>query len=645
VTRRTGDLSGTGRRPAPRRAPTGRPAGPARSGRGAAAARSGRGRAGRRGRPSARLRVAAGLTLTAVLLLGGRLVQVQALEDGHYTRLAIEQRVQTVTLNALRGPIEDRTGAPLAESIDARDVTADPSVIRAAEVTAARGASLAEHRPTPAGATPPQPPTSPAGIAARLASVLHRSVTTLAAELAGPGSYVLLAGPVPPAVGDRISALGLPGISVLPTTQRVYPEGPLAAPVLGFVGAEGTGLAGLEYGDNRWLAGRSGVQVQQIGADGNVIPGSGRVERPAKQGGGLRLTLNSDIQWAAQQAITAQVRATGALTGIVIVENPHDGQILALASAPGFNPADIGAATPAELGDPAASDVYEPGSVNKVITMSAALQEHLVRPLTPITVPPTLTVDGTVFHDAEVHGTEHLTLAGVLAVSSNIGTIEVAQRLGAATLRRYMVAYGYGRPTGVGLPAESAGLLPPLSAWSGTTLPTAAFGQGVGVTALQIAQVYSTIANGGVRVSPSIVLGRLTPGGRLLPAPAPARRRIISAGVAHQLTRMLEGVTTDLGTAPAAQIAGYQVAGKTGTANRSDGHGGYSGYTASFVGFAPANDPQLVCEVVLDRPQSGIYGGAVAAPVFHQVMSYALRALHIPPMGGHLPPYPITAGH
>jgi cell division protein FtsI (penicillin-binding protein 3) len=594
-------------------------------------------------RSSGRLRVAAALLVTAVLVLSGRLIQLQGIESGHYSELALSQRIRTVTVTALRGPIEDRAGRPLAETVDARDIYADPTLIRRAAASADAAVSAdTTARPT-AGQTTAVPTTA-SGIAARLAPVLRESTTTLVKALTGPGSFAYLARQVTPAVADAVTAMNLPGIGVLPDTRRVYPDGPLAAAVLGFVGIDGTGLAGLEYADNGVLAGHDGTEVEQVGLDGNVIPGSVRTEKPARQGDGLRLTIDSDIQWAAQQAIVNQVRATNALTGVVIVMNPRNGQILALASAPGFNPADPGASPSADLGDPAATDVYEPGSVNKVITMSAALQEGLVSPLTPITVPPTIDVAGTTFHDAEVHGYERLTLAGVLAMSSNIGTVEVAERLGAPALYRYMRAYGYGQPTGSGLPGEGSGLLPPLPTWSGTTLPTAAFGQGVGVTALQIASVYQTVANGGVRVTPSVVLGRVTPAGRLLPAPAPRRRRIISTGVATELTHMLEGVTTSLGTAPAAQIPGYQVAGKTGTANRSDGHGGYSGYTASFVGFAPATDPKLLCEVVLDRPESGIYGGVVAAPVFHQVMSYALRALHIPPEGRRMAPYPVYAG-
>jgi cell division protein FtsI (penicillin-binding protein 3) len=253
-----------------------------------------------------------------------------------------------------------------------------------------------------------------------------------------------------------------------------------------------------------------------------------------------------------------------------------------------------------------------------------------------------LHTDGTTFHDAETHGTEHLTLTGVLAKSSNIGTIKVAQRLGAQRLYHYLQAYGFGRPTGVGLPGEGSGLLPPLPAWSATTLPTVAFGQGVGVTALQVASVYATIANGGVRVEPNLVAATVDPSGHRHPMKTPTRQRVISSRVARQLSDMLEAVTTTEGTAPAARVAGYRIAGKTGTAQRPDGHGGYAGYTASFVGFAPADKPQLLVEVVLQNPRSGHFGGLVAAPVFHDVMTFALQTLHVAPTGTGSPKARLT---
>jgi cell division protein FtsI (penicillin-binding protein 3) len=538
-------------------------------------------------------------------LIAGRLLQLQGLDRTAYAASAQDQQLHTVTLVATRGSITDREGHLIASTVDARDVVADPEQI-----------------------------SDPAAAATQLAELLNQKVTTLTQRLEVHSQYALLTPtPVTPAVGDAVRALKMPGITTLDTSQRIYPDGSLASNVVGFVNATGQGAGGLELSFQKVLAGHNGKSTYQVGANGDPIPDGRTSVDSAVPGTSLRLTLQRDIQFDAQQAISKQVEATRALSGTVIVMNPRNGQILAMASAPGFNPNHVASSNPANLGDPAVSDPYEPGSVNKVITMSAALQDSLVTPLSHFIIPSSYKVAGTRFHDAEVHGREHLTLTGILAESSNIGAIKVAQRLGAQRLDYYLHAFGFGKPTGVGLPGESGGILPALATWSGTTLPTLSYGQGVVVTALQIASVYSTIANDGVRVTPNIVEGTINPQHRFTPTPAPVQRRVISARVATQLRNMLEAVTSNEGTAPAARIAGYRVAGKTGTAARSNGHGGYAGagYTASFVGMVPADHPKLVCEVVLDRPLHNYYGGAVAAPVFHNVMSFALQTMGIAP--------------
>lgn len=538
-------------------------------------------------------------------LIGGRLLQLQGLDRSAYAASAQVQQLHTVTLVAGRGTITDRDGDVLATSVDARNVVADPEQIA-----------------------------DPEAVASELAPLLHRSVTDLTTELEAHSQYALLTpAPVSPDVGDAVLALRLPGVTTPDVSHRTYPDGTIAANVVGFVGANGAGAGGLEYSYQKLLAGRNGSDSYQVGANGDAIPDGRASLTPAVPGVGLRLTLQRDIQFEAQQQITAQVKATKSLSGTVIVMNPKNGQILALASAPTFDPNDLANANSADLGDPAVGVPFEPGSVNKVITMSAGLEDGLVTPNSHFVIPSSLDVAGTPFHDAESHGTEHLTLTGILAESSNIGAIKVAERLGPQRLDYYLRAYGFGKPTGVGLPGESGGILPPLSAWSGTTLPTLSFGQGIDVTAMQVASVYSTIANNGVRVNPNIVEGTVAGKGHFQPAPPPSRRRVISVRVAGELRNMLEAVTTDEGTAPAARIAGYRVAGKTGTANRYNGHGGYSGagYTATFVGMVPADNPKLVCEVVLDRPLHNHFGGAVAAPIFHDVMSFALRTMKIAP--------------
>ncbi|MDQ1705014.1 MAG: hypothetical protein QOF18_1380 [Frankiaceae bacterium] len=576
----------------------------------AAPARPGPRRRKRVRRPSPQRRIELILIGCLVLLslVGGRLVQLQGLDRTAYAAMAQKQRLHTVALTAPRGPILDRDGQPLAETVDARDIYADP------------------HKVVDAAAE-----------SGRLAPLLGVDAATLQTQMQQNTTFVYLSRAVTPQVSTQVIDLKLPGIGVLPATKRIYPAGPLASNVVGFANADGAGLAGLEYSFQKLLSGSNGERTFETGLSGSPIPDGHDILRPAVPGTGLKLTIQRDIQWKAQQAITAQVHALHADSGTVIVMDPSSGQLLALAVSPGFDPNDPSKSPISAFGDPAVSDVYEPGSVNKVITISAALQERLVTPNSPFTIPPTLRDAGFTFNDAEVHGTERLTLTGVLAKSSNIGTIEVARKLGAARLYHYLRAYGFGQPTGVGLPGDGTGLLPRLSNWTASTLPTASFGQGVGVTALQVASVYATIANGGVRVTPNLIAGTVDENGALKPAAAPEQHRVINASVAKQVRDMLEAVTTNDGTAPLARIPGYRIAGKTGTAQRPNSHGGYSGYTASFVGFAPADAPKLLVEVVLQNPRTGHFGGLVAAPVFHDVMSFALQTLKIPPTGTRPP--------
>lgn len=547
------------------------------------------------------MRLALVATLALLTVVSGRLVQVQALDSASYADQAQRQRFRQVTLVAQRGDIVDRNGAVLATSEAMRAVFADPAMV-----------------------------VDPVATANKLAPLLGIPASDLLPNLTGTKRFRYLAHAVTPELADRVLKEKLPGIGTREEQVRQYPGGEVAADVVGVLGRDGSTASGLEYAYGKELAGVSGEQTMQVGRTGQEIPVAGGTIREPVPGATVRLTIDRDIQWMAQQAIARQVAATNSLNGSVIVMRPGTGEVLAMASAPTFDanhPTD-----PSRMGNPAVGDVFEPGSVNKVITFSAGLAERVITPDTPITVPPTLAVAGHTFHDAEAHGTEHLTATGVLAKSSNIGTIEVAQKLGKARLYRYLTAFGFGAKTGVGFPGEETGWLPSPDKWWGTSLPTIAFGQGVSVTALQVASVYSTIANGGVRVTPRLVAGTTAPDGTFTPVPAEPSRRVVSARVAHQVSDMLEAVTSNEGTAPAARIDGYRVAGKTGTAQRSVG-GVYQGYTASFVGFAPADKPELVVYVVLQDPKNGHFGGQVAAPVFHDVMSYALAVCHVAPTG------------
>jgi cell division protein FtsI (penicillin-binding protein 3) len=553
------------------------------------------------------VRLAQWLVAAVLVVFVGRLLQFQGLEAPAFANAAEKQRLRTVTLAAARGDLLDRDGQVLATTVDARAIYADPRDVTDARTTAALLAPLLQVDQK------------------ELLSRLTRQHT----------AFVYLARGIAPDQANQVmaavSAAKLGGIGALPERKRVYPESEVAANLTGFVSRDGKGLAGLEYGLDDVLSGTDGWEKLEIGRNGQQIPLGASAIREPRAGTTVSLTIDRDIQWMAQQAIVDQVRKTGAKSGTVIVMDPRSGELLAVATAPSFDPADTSTATPEDLQNRAVSDVYEPGSTNKVITAAAALELGIANVNTPVTVPPTLKLAGHTFHDAEKHGTEHLTFAGVLAKSSNIGTILLSKQVGKERLYGFLKSFGFGQKSGSGLPGEERGILPDVEGWSGTQQYTIPFGQGLSVTALQVASVYATVANGGVRVTPHVIRGTVTDG-KLKPAPRATSRRVVSAKTAATLRTMLEAVTSDQGTAPAARITGYRVAGKTGTSQRVDSSCGcYRGYTSSFVGFAPADDPQLLVEVVLQAPVRGHFGGTTAAPVFHDVMAFALQSRQIVP--------------
>ncbi|WP_051466886.1 peptidoglycan D,D-transpeptidase FtsI family protein [Actinomadura oligospora] len=569
-------------------------------------------------------RLNAGLLVVAFVLslFAGRLVQLQTIESGHYTARALEQRLRKIDLPAVRGDITDAQGNPLAMTVEARLIYADPSVIK---------------------------PEKRQQIAGALAPMLGLDQAVLMKRLSRPNSrYEVLAHGVRPDQARLVLGMRFLGIGTYPEYRRQYPNDSLAAGVIGFVNAEGRGGAGLEYSLNKQLAGRAGWQRIEISPDGQHIPMGEDQKRPPVPGKGVRLTLMRDVQYKAQQAIEAQVRATGARSGSVIVMDPRNGQLLAMASAPGYDPNDYGKSNWRRWGSPLVQEAYEPGSTGKVVTAAAVLERGGVTPQSTFRVPYSVRRYDRTFHDSEQHGTENLTFAGVLARSSNVGTILASEHIDQDTLYKFLRDFGFGQKTGIGLPAETAGQLSPPKQWSGTDRYPIAFGQSLSVNALQMASVYSTIANGGVRVAPNLVAGTTGEDGAFAPAPAPAQKRVISQRTAQEIRDMLEGVTTKEGTAPKAQIPGYRVAGKTGTAqiiNPRTGTYEDGGYTASFAGFAPADAPQLVVQVVLQHPTRGSYfGGDVAAPVFKDVMNFALQTRKIPPSGSRAPSVKIYAG-
>jgi cell division protein FtsI (penicillin-binding protein 3) len=469
----------------------------------------------------------------------------------------------------------------------------------------------------------------------------------------------VLARNVPATVASRITQLlaarRLPGITMVPSYARSYPGGSLAANLIGFTDTRPgpgprqgdlVGEAGIEQSFNSLLAGRDGQNEVETSTDGQPIPGAtGRIT-PMVPGRNVRLTIRPDLQWEAQQACAEQVRRTRAGNCTVVVMQPGTGHILALAQAPGYNPAHVASLGATE--DLPVSAVFPPGSTAKVITAAAALEHGGQTPTSAYNVPPQIVIDGFTFHDADPHPDEHLTLAGILAHSSNVGMVQVAQHISPQVQYRYLRSFGLGSATGLGLPAESPGLLNQPSKWYRSQRDELAFGQGVSVTAVQMASVYATIANGGIRVQPAIVAGTTGAGGKLIPAPAPARHRVIKRSTARQLISILQQVPwldATLAAEPWGEIPGYSVAAKTGTAQvwNSRAHC-LCGYGSSYIGMAPASHPQLVVAVNVQNPRrGGYYGNMVAGPVFYHVMKFALQTMKIPPNGGKRPYVRLTA--
>ena len=545
-----------------------------------------------------------------------RLFELQALDAPVYAADATDGRTVTRALPAERGTITDRNGVVLAESVAARDITADPTFVK-----------------------------DPAATAAALAPVLGldpSATLELTARLTSDKRFAYVAREVTPETWERIKALDLAGIYGVPTSDRSYPAQTVGANVLGFVDAAGEGIGGVELGYDDVLAGTDGTRTYQRDVQGREISTAESTETAPVAGSDVRLTLDRDLQWYAQETLARAVKNAKAESGTVVVMTPQ-GEILALAAYPTFDPNDPGDADQEDVGNRAVSDVFEPGSTSKVMTAAAVIEEGGLKPTSPITVPPVLHRADKDFHDHSPHPTEHLTFAGVVAKSSNIGTIKAAETIGPTTLYDYLKKFGIGDPTGAGLPGESRGILPRPEAWSASQFYTIAFGQGLSLNAVQAASVYATIANGGVRAQPSIVAGTTAPDGTFTPSAAPQETRVVSPETATAVSRMLESVVSEEGTAPMAQIDGYRVAGKTGTANRvDDSCGCYRGYTASFIGFAPADDPALVVAVTLQDPKNGHYGGMLGGPVFKQVMSFGLASLQVPPTGTQPTPYRLT---
>ncbi len=554
-------------------------------------------------------------------LFGARLIQLQGIDENDYAAMAVDKGAATVTIEAPRAAIYDRNGAELATSVEAAKLVADPTFTsdRAVEI-----ATLLHDR-------------------------LGLDYLPLVTRLRKPDTrYVQLARHLDPArAGAAVRALNranLPGVYTDEDTLRTYPSGDVAANLLGYVNADDKGREGIEQSLDSLLSGADGSATYLVGPSGEQLPLADQTVVEPELGTGVRLTIDQDLQFLAQQRLAEAVRGAGGSSGVAVVMDVRNGQVLALADYPTFDPNDYTDFEGSQFGSAALRDVYEPGSVEKVLTFAALIDAGYVTPSTRIKVPAALPRASTVINDYFGHGTLRLTAAGVLAKSSNIGTVLAAEDMPNRQLHEYLSRFGLGRKTGLELNGESRGLLTAPESWLPINHDTIAFGQGVSVNAVQMTAAIAAVANDGVYVQPTLVDGYVDDDGDVTPAEPRAEHRVIRESTASQVARMMEEVVGDEGTAPAAAIPGYRVAGKTGTAQRVDESCAcYDGsFTVSFAGFAPADDPRFAVYVVVQDPHDGGGGGSTGGPVFHELMSAALEKYGVPPTGTRAPRIPLS---
>ena len=566
--------------------------------------------------------------LSIMLIFAGRLVQVQVINAGDYKIRAVDEMQNTRSIPAKRGDITDINGVTFARSVAAINIVVDQTQI-----------------------------SDPARVAAFAAPILQLPVEEVQAAITGKLRYSMVLPNARPAIWRALvdaMATHNAALDSREINQRIigffaergyvrdYPSGPLLASLIGFVRKDGIGATGLESSMNSMISGTAG-RYSYAAAAGAEIPGSQSEIISAQKGTSVRLTIDRDVQWVASKAISDAVRKSRALSGTVIVMDPKTGHILAHATAPTFNPNNTKDISLNLMRNYSVQEVYEPGSTGKVMTLAAALEEKKVTPTTVFMVPYSIKRSDETFHEHERGPTKRLTTAGILAVSSNTGSIQIGEKLSNDQLHGYLSKFGIGQKTGSGLPGESAGVLRPVKDWSGTSAPTIAFGQGYSLTAMQATSVFATIANDGVRVSPTVIAGTSDASGNFTAAQSRTTEKVLSPETAAQMRLMMESVVSTNGTAPSAAIPGYRVAGKTGTAERyNDSCGCYSGYTASFIGFAPADKPAYVISVTIQNPQGMHWGGALGGPVFKEVMSFVLQSRHVSPTNTIVEPVALT---
>ncbi len=566
-----------------------------------------------------RLRICLALVFFVFSVFGLRLFQIQGIDSQAYASMAVNAGTTKVSVPAPRGEITDRNGVALASSTDGLTLTADPSM-------------------TTANATK---------IARILVQKLGDKVDYFdtVAKLRKPKSrYVVVVRQVPQwnatKALDAIAKAGFTGVFSEKESIRTYPGGTLAANLIGYLNGAGKGVAGLEQEFNKQLTGKDGSSTFEVSPSGQRIPMADSTVSKMTPGSNVTTTIDRDLQWYSDQRLADAVRAASSDWGLAITMDVRTGQIVAMSQVPSFNPDTRTGMNDYNTVSRALQTVYEPGSVQKTVTMASLADQGKISPDSKIVVPSKITVDGFRIGDYWQHGTLHLTAAGVIAKSSNLGTIVASQQMNDQTMHNYLTRFGFGVKTGITLPGESSGILNPVKSWTNASHDTIAFGQGISVTAMQMVRAVGAIANGGVMIDPSVVSGFESPDGKKTSLPANEGHRVVSSKAAAAVTRMMEAVTAPDGTAPAAAIKGYRVAGKTGTAwrvNPVTGKYVHGQNTVSFMGFAPADNPRFLTYIVLDKPYANAGGGSTAGPVFHDIMSMALERFGVEPTGSKSP--------
>jgi cell division protein FtsI (penicillin-binding protein 3) len=589
------------------------------------AQRTGKARSSKVPNATKRLRLGLGIMLTLLLVVGGKLFLVQGLDVGGMAEAALNSRMKQTVLPAERGSIVDSTGTVLANSVIRYNVVVDQRVNTKTETF--------KRLATVDGKDKLVDVSRDQGLA-ELGAALGMEKDAIRDAVTGKQPYYIVAKDVKPDVEDRISKLQIPGIVTEGVSKRVYPNGSVAGGIIGFLQDGTTGQAGIEQTQDGQLKGTDGKRLFEIGADGLRIPVGMDELTPPADGKDVKLTINSDLQYFAQQAIQSQSDKLGAEWGVIIVMDVKTGNLVAMADTNAPDPNDPGRVAAKDRGVRAITAAYEPGSVEKMITAAALIDEGKATPLDTFTLPPSYTVDGQTFSDSFAHGTEERTLAGILGYSMNTGTVMAGQRLSKEQRYNWLQKFGIGDAPDIGLPAPASGILTPWEQWDGRQEYTVLFGQGVSQSTLQTVRAFQSIANNGVMLQPRLIDSYISADGTEEKVPAAEARQVVSENTAQQVQDILESAVTE-GQIKDAGIDGYRVGAKTGTSESpcDDGKSGFCGYTASMVGMAPMDDPRFIVEVVLQRPKGSIYG-ITNGPVFRSVMSQALRTYNVQPSTG-----------